>query len=111
MSDPTKQRTNSSDERPLPNPKSSHERRDAAPEAEDLRDAESVWENAETTPFPEEQMPGRPGGGERVADAGDIGGGANQPYQAETQADTVAKQTVRTREVERKTPSDGSKKH
>lgn len=74
---------------------SRHERMKARPEADDLTDPDEVWEDSETTPSRDRK--GTPGG-ERVADAGDVGGGQPQPYGTETQADAVARQTKRSGE-------------
>ncbi|MBA3447325.1 MAG: hypothetical protein H0T56_06920 [Pseudaminobacter sp.] len=74
---------------------SAHERRKANPDAEDMTDPKEVWKNAETTPSadPAGNIPRG-----RVADAGDLMGGAPSPYSTETQADALAKQTDRENE-------------
>lgn len=81
-------------EQSLPEPDSAHERNKAAPDSDDLLQPEKVWEDAETTPS---DQPPKKSGGDRVADAGDLGQGTASPYSEETQADSVARQTKRTR--------------
>jgi hypothetical protein len=76
-------------------PESAHERRKANPDSGDLASPTNVWKDAETTPQQDSDMPGRRGGGDRVADAGDIGSGSTSPYGTATQADQVAGQTKR----------------
>ena len=77
-----------------------HERENARPEADDLKDPKEVWKDAETTPARDKRI-GRSGGGERVADAGDVGGGQASPYGTPAQADAVARQTDRKKEPHR----------
>lgn len=74
-----------------------HERQKARPEADDLKDPKEVWKDSETTP--ERDRAAKPvTGGERVADAGDIGGGQASPYGTPAHADAVARQTDRKKE-------------
>lgn len=81
------------EEWPLPEPDTAHERNRETPASDDLADPAEVWKDAETTPSGQTR---RTGGG-RVADAGDVGGGTPSPYSEETQAETVARQTRRSR--------------
>ncbi|MCT7377022.1 hypothetical protein [Chelativorans salis] len=69
-----------------------HERAKAQPDTEDLTGPEEVWKDAETTPARDRK---RASGGDRVADAGDVGGGQASPYGTEAQADALARQTKR----------------
>lgn len=82
-------------EQPRMNPDTAHERNKANPDAADMQDPENVWADGETTPQRDRPLPERPGGGDRVADAGDVGSGSTSPYGLETQADKVAEQTKR----------------
>lgn len=70
------------------------ERTGVEPDADELSDPEEVWKTDERTPRQEgsRDTGGAPG---RVADAGDIGGGATSPYSTETQSDSLARQTAR----------------
>jgi len=74
-----------------------HERMNAEPEAEDLTNADEIWQDAERTP-----SAGKPqtasGSARRIADAGDVGEGQASPYGTEAQADALARQTNRTGE-------------
>lgn len=74
-----------------------HERTKAQPDAKDLTEPEEVWKEAETTPTRDgdEEVAS---GGERVADAGDVGAGQASPYGTEAQADALARQTQRSDE-------------
>lgn len=74
-----------------------HERTKARPDAGDLKDPEEVWKDAESTPARDGDTEVATGG-ERVADAGDVGAGQASPYGTETQADALARQTERTGE-------------
>ncbi|MFC6488828.1 hypothetical protein [Nitratireductor sp. GCM10026969] len=74
-----------------------HERMKARPDAEDLKDPEEVWKDAESTPARDRSAEVATGG-ERVADAGDVGAGQASPYGTEAQADALARQTERTGE-------------
>lgn len=73
-----------------------HERRKARPDTQDLTDPKEVWKESETTPQPKPQ-PRSKTGRKRVADAGDLQNGEPSPYDAEMQADHVARQTDRNR--------------
>jgi len=75
-----------------------HERMHAEPEADDLKDADEVWQNAERTPAENEAQQATSGSARRIADAGDIGEGQASPYGTEAQADALARQTNRTGE-------------
>ncbi|MCO6187806.1 hypothetical protein [Rhizobium sp. L1K21] len=68
-----------------------HERQKGRPDAGDVSNPKEVWKDSETTPS-RQYSGGRSGGGERVADAGDIGSGSPSPYTTETQADEVGGQ-------------------
>lgn len=77
--DPTITRTTGTDD--------PHERNKADPSARDMSDPKEVWKDGETTPS---RVRASRSGGDRVADAGDIGGGQPSPYSTETQADAIA---------------------
>lgn len=77
------------------NPDTAHERHKANPDVGDVQDPDNVWADAETTPQRDRPLPKRPGGGDRVADAGDVGSGSTSPYGLDTQADQVGGQTKR----------------
>lgn len=74
----------------LPEPETAHERNKVTPESADLSDPAEVWKDGETTPT---GQPRRTTGGDRVADAGDVGGGTPSPYSEESQAGAIARQT------------------
>jgi len=76
----------------LTDPDTAHERNKAMPESKDVVDPAEVWKNAETMPS---EPATRKSGGDRVADAGDVGDGTASPYSEEAQADAVARQTCR----------------
>ncbi|WP_340160555.1 hypothetical protein [uncultured Hoeflea sp.] len=76
----------------LPEPETAHERNKATPESEDLADPAEVWKDGETTPT---SKPRRTTGGDRVADAGDLGGSTPSPYSDDIQADALSHQTMR----------------
>jgi len=76
----------------LAEPDTAHERNKATPESSDLSDPAEVWKDGETTPT---SPPRRTTGGDRVADAGDLGGATPSPYTDEIQADAMARQTKR----------------
>jgi hypothetical protein len=59
------------------------ERRKAAPDARDLKNAKEVWKNGETAPSRDTQPAPRSGPLGRVADAGDIGAGTPSVYGTE----------------------------
>lgn len=81
-------------------PEISNERRNARAQAADLRDPRSIWENAETEPMPRSGLPARPGGGERIADGGDVGAWETTPYDIPLQAEEVGRQTRQLRRGE-----------
>tara|TARA_R110002020_G_scaffold25060_5_gene81595 strand:- start:9636 stop:9929 length:294 start_codon:yes stop_codon:yes gene_type:complete len=92
MQKPDQTKQNGGGKTSLPEPDSAHERNKAAPESADLVDASEVLKDAETTP-----SGGTPrrSGGDRVADAGDLGRATPSLYSQEAQADAVARQTKR----------------
>lgn len=92
MQQSDKNKIEDSNARPLPEPDTAHERNKVTPESKDLTDPAEVWKDGETTPT---SQPRRTTGGDRVADAGDVGGGTPSPYSEETQADALARQTKR----------------
>lgn len=81
-------------------PEISNERRNAQAQAGDLRDPRSIWENAETEPMPRRGLPARPGGGDRIADEGDIGARETTPHDIALQAEEVGRQTRQPRRGE-----------
>ena len=89
--------------------KRNHERTKANPDSSDLTDPKEVWKDGETTPGPGKSKIRRSGMLGRVADAGDIGRGASSPYGAESQADSVGRQTTR-KTIGKKSHTDTTRK-
>ena len=73
---------------------SSHERTKANPDAPDISNPKEVWKDSETTPS-RKYNTDIARGGERVADAGDVGQTGNpSPYHTATQAEEVGGQNI-----------------